>query len=109
MKASELKNAEMLLASVFSKSEIEIDSETLRQAKWVNVKEELPTEEGLYFVLTDEGWCMGIATYFKNTDTGQFEFNVWLAVSGTEPKVEFWLKDNSWGLIYEEKKKKGDI
>ena len=109
MKASEIKNSEMLFALGVSKAEVEIDSDEIRKAQWINVKDELPTEEGFYFILTDEAWSKGIGTYFMNEDTGKMEFEVWWATGGKEPKVEFWLKDHVEGLVYEQKKLRGDF
>lgn len=81
----------------------------LSKAEWVNVNEELPKQEGIYFILTNEHLTQGIATYFKDEDTGEIDFDVWWAVSGKEPKVEYWLKDNHWGLVYQFKKELGEI
>ena len=39
-------------------------------------------------------------------------FDVWWAASGKvgeEPKVKYWLKDHHWGLVYDFKKKLGEL
>ena len=109
MKAEEITNGDMLLAVGVRKMDVEVDIEKLTQAQWVNVNDEMPTQEGFYFILTDEHLAQGIATYFKDEDTGQLEFYVWWAISGKEPKVLYWLKDHHWGLVYDFKKKAKEI
>lgn len=108
--ATEIVNGDMLIGVSANKGiKVNINTEELRKAKWVNVNEELPKEEGIYFILTNEHLAQGIATYFKDEDTGKMDFDVWWAVSGKEPKAEYWLKDNHWGLVYQFKKELGEI
>ena len=110
IKVEQITDGDKLLYAGCAQMNVEIDDpESLFNAKWVCVDDEMPTEEGLYHILTDEGWSSGIATYFKNEETGKLEFDVWWATSGKEPKVLYWLKYQHWPLIYLLKKRKGDF
>ena len=108
VKVEELTNVDKMMHAAGMKLNIEIDDiDSLFNAKWVSVNDEMPKEEGFYFIMTDEGWSKGIATYFKNEETNKMEFDVWWATSGKEPKVEYWLKYQEWPLIYLLKKRAG--
>lgn len=108
--ASDIMDSDTFMTVALSKNvNVNIDSEELRRARWVNVNEELPEREGIYFILTDEHWCQGVAFYTKNEETGNMEFDVWWATSGKDPKVEFWLKDSHWGMVYQLKKERKEI
>ena len=110
IKVEELTNGDKMMYAAGMNLKVEIDDiDSLFNAKWVSVNDEMPEEEGLYFVMTDEGWAKGIATYFKDEDTNKMEFDVWWATSGKEPKVEYWLKYQEWPLIYLLKKRAGDF
>lgn len=110
VKVEELTDGDKMIYAAGMNLNVEIDdTDSLFNAKWVSVNDEMPKEEGLYFVMTDEGWAKGIATYFKDEDTNKMEFDVWWATSGKEPKVEYWLKYQDWPLIYFLKKRAGDF
>jgi len=108
IKVEEITNGDKLLYAGGMKMNVEIDEpDSLFNAKWVSVNDEMPKEEGFYFIMTNEGWSKGIATYFKNEATGKLEFDVYWATGGKEPKVEYWLKYQDWPLIYLLKKRAG--
>ena len=102
----------MLYAGI-TKAKVEIDEEKLVKGEWVLVSEEVPEEEGFYFVLTTDHLMKGVAWYGPDEDNGSTPmFDVWWATSGNPnnpPKVLYWLKDNHWGMVYKFKKEKGEI
>lgn len=114
IKASDIKNGNSLLAIAVNRDtiDVEIDAQDLRTAKWVKPSEELPSEPGFYFVYTDNHLAKGIAWYGESFNDerykeGEYEFTVMYAefgYSNKEPSVEYWLKDNLWGLVYQFKK-----
>ena len=107
---------QMLELSIKKEKITKTDPKELRQAEWVNVKDEMPKHIGFYFVLTDEHLTQGVAFcgHPDNEDgtenvNAPMEFDIWWATGGKEPKVMYWLKDHMWGMIYEYKKEKGEI
>ena len=113
--ASEIKSGDMMIAAALRRKDIhvEVDKEELVKARWVDVDDELPTEEELYFILTDDHLIKGYA-WFGIQEEGDTEprFDVWYAMCGNKdnpPKVKYWLKDNHWGLVYDFKKKAGEL
>lgn len=109
METIDIKSANQLLAVALDKGIIRTPIPDLCKAEWVNVKDELPTETGMYHVLTDEHLTEGIAFFGKNDDTGEMEFEVNWAWVGKDPHVLYWLKDHKFGLLYEFKKERGEI
>lgn len=108
IKVERLTNCDKMMSAIITNLNVEIDDmDSLFNAKWVSVNDEMPEEEGVYFVMTNEGWAKGIATYLKDEDTDKSEFDVWWAASGKEPKVEYWLKYQEWPLTYLLKKRAG--
>lgn len=114
VQASDIKDGDSLVAVGINRDtvDVEIDTQELRTAKWVKPSEELPTQPGYYFVLTDNYLAKGMAWYGESFDDerykeGEYEFTVMYAEFGNsdkEPSVEYWLKDNHWGLVYQFKK-----
>lgn len=100
MKASEIKSTNEVLPLALLKTEVEIDENEIYKAEWVDVNKEKPIYEGFYFILTDEHLIKGVAFYDKEDDT----FDVWWATSGKDPKVAYWLKDHSGGMLWKFKK-----
>lgn len=110
IKVEEITSCDKMLYAAGMNINVAIDDiDSLFNAKWVSVNDEIPKEEGFYFVMTDEAWAKGIAYYSKDEDTNKMEFDVWWATSGKEPKVEYWLKYQEWSLIYLLKKRAGDF
>ena len=86
----------------------------MTKAEWIDVEKELPKLEGIYFVLTDDFLIRGIGIYGALSDDDKVKtFEVLWATSGpgdgSEPHVKYWLKDHHWGMVYDYKKKKGEI
>lgn len=108
MKESDIKNPDTLLYVGVKGTDVQRD-EDLYKAEWVNVNDELPTEAGFYFVLTDEHLTKGIAGFFKDDDSEERTFDICYATAGKEPKVLYWLKDNHWGMVYRFKKAAGEL
>ena len=109
METKDLKNVRDILPAAFDKEIVRTPMSELCKAEWVNVKDELPTEIGMYHILTDEHLTEGIAFFGKDDDTGEMGFDIFWAWTGKEPKVMYWLKDHKFGLLYEFKKEKGEI
>lgn len=109
METKDLKNVRDILPAAFDKEIVRTPISELCKAEWVNVKDELPTETGMYHILTDEHLTEGIAFFGKDDDTGEMGFDIFWAWTGKEPKVMYWLKDHKFGLLYEFKKEKGEI
>lgn len=109
METKDLKNVKELLPAAFDKEIVRTPIPELCKAEWVNVKDELPTEIGMYHILTDEHLTEGIAFFGKDDDTGEMGFEIFWAWNGYDPKVMYWLKDHKFGLLYEFKKEKGEI
>ena len=82
IKASDIKNGNSLIGVAVNRDtiDVEIDAQDLRTAKWVKPSEELPTQPGYYFVLTDNYLAKGMAWYGESFDDerykeGEYEFN----------------------------------
>ena len=71
-------------------------------AEWVDPEVEMPTNEGIYLVLTDEN-SYGIAGYWEDEE-GKTNFEVLFATAGKDPHINYWLKDNIYYLIASKKK-----
>lgn len=119
VKTSELKTGDMMImAAVDKRVNVTVDLEETKKAEWVDVDDATPQIEGFYMVLTDDHLTKGIA-FYGPTDDGssdsdyQMGWEVWWAMSGpadgSAPGVKYWLKDNHWGLVYDFKKKAGEI
>lgn len=109
METIDIKNVSQLLPAGLDKNIVRTPISELCKAEWVNVKDELPTENGMYHILTDEHLTEGLAFFGKDENTGETMFEVWYTWNGQEPHVEYWLKDHKYGLAYEFKKEKGEI
>lgn len=66
-------------------------------AEWVDPKNEMPTNEGIYAVITDEN-TYGFGGYWEDKE-GKIQFEVLYAAAGKEPHIKYWLKDNFSYLI----------
>lgn len=77
--------------------------ESKTNAEWIEPEIEMPENEGIYLVLTDED-CYGIAGYWEDKE-GKMNFEVLFATSGKDPKINYWLKDNLHDLIAAKLKK----
>lgn len=109
METIDLKCASQMLPAALDKDIIRTPISELCKAEWVNVKDELPTERGIYHILTDEHLMEGYAFFGLDEDTGEMCFDVMDAWCGKDPHVMYWLKDHKYGLLYEFKKEKGEI
>lgn len=119
VKTSELRTGDMMImAAVDKRVNVTVDLEETKKAEWVDVDDALPQEEGFYMILTDDHLVKGIA-FYGPTDDGSSDsecpigWDVWWAMcgpaNGSVPSVKYWLKDNHWGLVYDYKKKAGEI
>lgn len=54
METKDIKSVDQLLPAAFDKNIIRTPIPELCKAEWVNVKDELPTQHGVYHILTDE-------------------------------------------------------
>lgn len=109
METIDIKTVKQLLPATLDKNIVRTPMSELCQAEWVNVKDELPTEHGMYHVLTDEHLTEGIAFFGADDETGEMGFEINWAWIGKDPHVMYWLKDHKYGLLYEFKKEKGEI
>ena len=114
IKASDITSGDMMIYAAASKKvDVKVDTEEITKAEWVDVDNELPKEEGLYFVLTCDHLVKGFAWFgIQSDEDKEPRFDVWWAASGKvgeEPKVKYWLKDHHWGLVYDFKKKLGEL
>ena len=109
METIDIKTVNQLLPAALDKEIIRTPIPELCKAEWVNVKDELPTENGMYHVLTDEHLTEGLAFFGSDDETGEKGFDVFYAWCGKDPHVMYWLKDHKYGLLYEYKKEKGEI
>ena len=109
METKDIKSADQLLLSTFDKDIVRTPISELCKAEWVNVKDELPTEPGIYQILTDEHLMEGHAFWGEDENTGEMSFEVMSAWCGKNPHVMYWLKDHKYGLLYEFKKERGEI
>ena len=109
METIDIKSLRQLLPAALDKNIVRTPISELCKAEWVNVKDELPTENGMYHILTDEHLMEGIAFYGEDDETGEKSFDIFWAWTGNDPHVMYWLKDHKYGLVYEFKKEKGEI
>lgn len=71
--------------------------ETKTDAEWINPEVEMPINEGIYVVITDEN-TYGIGGYLEDEE-GKMQFEVLFATAGKEPHIKYWLKDKFPYLI----------
>ena len=109
METIDIKNVRLLVPAALDKDIVRTPISELCKAEWVNVKDEMPTEIGMYHILTDEHLMEGIAFFGKDDNTGEMGFDVVWVWDGLDPHVMYWLKDHKYGLTYEFKKEKGEI
>ena len=109
METIDIKNLRQLLPAALDKNIVRTPISELCKAEWVNVKDELPTENGIYHILTDEHLMEGYAFFSVDNETGEKTFDIMSAWTGNDPHVEYWLKDHKYGLVYEFKKERGEI
>ena len=75
------------------------------ECEWVDIKDEIPKNEGRYVVMTDDDLAYGIGYCWEKN--GEMFFDLLISTtSAKKPKIKYWLNDDLNGMLKDFKKAK---